>query len=185
MSRLFSFTGGTRGLYRVISQTTLCGEPLPAITHLDVTPGEAKDEARGEAFTLRGVTSNLRYTTASESTALKALQEPPGRANATCAALIPIRKSARWWDMPQDERRALFEEVSRHTTIGLRYLPAIARRLHHSRDLPGEAFDFLTWFDFAPQDSAAFDALLKALRQTREWDFIEREVEFRLERIAP
>jgi hypothetical protein len=63
----------------------------------------------------------------------------------------------------------------------LRYLPAIARRLHHSRDL-GEPFDFLTWFEFAPQDEPAFDDLLAALRATEEWNYVEREVDIRLER---
>ncbi len=179
-TRLFSFTGGSRGQYRVTSQATLKGEPLPTVTHLDVVQGEAT----GETFVLRGVTSNLRYTTAFESAALRAIQAAPGRTAATCAALIPIRKSARWWDMPQDERRAIFEEQSRHTTIGMRYLPAIARRLHHCRDLPGEAFDFLTWFDFAPADAPAFDALLAALRQTKEWSYIDREIEYRLVREA-
>ncbi len=55
----------------------------------------------------------------------------------------PIRKSEAWWSLPQDERRANFEERSRHIATGLKYLPAVARRLLHSRDL-GEPFDFLT-----------------------------------------
>jgi hypothetical protein len=46
--------------------------------------------------------------------------------------------------MSQDERRAVFEEQSRQIAVGLRYLPGVARRLHHSRELVG-AFDFLTW----------------------------------------
>ena len=33
------------------------------------------------------------------------------------------------------DRRAIFEERSKHMTIGMKYLPAIARRLHHCRDL--------------------------------------------------
>ena len=83
--------------------------------------------------------------------------------------------------MPQDERRAIFEEISHHTEIGLAYLPAVARRLHHCRDI-GEPFDFLTWFEFAPEHEAAFDALLAQLRATREWEFVEREAEVRLTR---
>lgn len=128
---------------------------------------------------LRGAISNLRYTTRDEVAILRSLQASLNRPSATCAALIPIKKTQGWWDLAQDERRAIFEEDSQHTTIGLRYLPAIARRLHHSRDL-GEPFDFLTWFEFAPEHQANFEALLRDLRSTREWAFVEREVDIRL-----
>ena len=99
--------------------------------------------------------------------------------SATAAALIPIQKSAAWWALPQDERRAVFEDRSHHIAASLGYLPRIARRLHHGRDL-GEPFDFVTWFEFAPADAAAFDELCAALRATEEWSFVEREVEVRL-----
>ena len=59
------------------------------------------------------------------------------------------------------------EERSRHIATGLNYLPAVARRLHHSRDL-GERFDFLTWFEFAPADQAGFGELAAVLRATGE-----------------
>lgn len=84
--------------------------------------------------------------------------------------------------MPQDERRAIFEEQSHHTEIGLDYLPEIARQLHHSRDL-GEPFDFITWFEFAPEHSDKFDALLLQLRASKEWQFVEREIDIRLQKI--
>lgn len=65
--------------------------------------------------------------------------------------------------------------------MGLTYLPAIARRLYHSRDL-GEIFDFLTWFEYAPKHESAFEELVKRLRATREWLFVDREVDIRLSR---
>jgi hypothetical protein len=43
------------------------------------------------------------------------------------------RPEATWWDLAQDKRRAIFEETSHPTAIGLKYLPSIARRLHHAR----------------------------------------------------
>jgi hypothetical protein len=65
----------------------------------------------------------------------------------------------------------------------MKYLPAIARRLHHCRDLgTPEPFDFLTWFEFAPEAQSAFDELLAALRATEEWKYIDREVELRATR---
>jgi len=66
-------------------------------------------------------------------------------------------------------------------TTGVEYLPAVARRLHHGRDL-GEPFDFLTWFEFAPEHAAAFDELVLRLRETEEWTYVEREIDLRLAR---
>src|SRR5439155_21115751 len=114
---------------------------------------------------------------------LVAKQEPLGRGVATRAALIPIRKSGEWWALSQDQRRAVFEESSHHIAIGVEYLPAVARRLHHSRDL-GEPFDFLTWFEFAPEDAGAFEELVSRLRATEEWAYVEREVDIRLSGVA-
>ena len=101
----------------------------------------------------------------------------------TRAALIPIRKNGAWWALTQDERRQVFEAQSQHIAIGLRYLPAIARRLHHCRDLsPDEPFDFLTWFEYTPTDAGAFEDLVGQLRASPEWRFVEREVDIRLSR---
>ena len=111
-----------------------------------------------------------------------AVQAPLGRAEACCAALIPLRKSAAWWALAQDERRAIFENASHHTQIGLRYLPAISRQLYHCRDLGGP-FDFLTWFEFDSAHTAAFEDLIGALRQTEEWQYVDREIDIRLSRL--
>jgi hypothetical protein len=107
---------------------------------------------------------------------------PLGRAEATLAAMIPIRKSEAWWALAQDERRAIFEDRSGHIASTLRFLPAIARRLHHSRDL-GEPFDFITWFEYAPAHAPLFDELVGLLRSTEEWTYVEREVDVRIERL--
>ena len=110
-------------------------------------------------------------------------QQGLGRPEATCAALIPIRKNPAWWALTQDERRSVLEERSQHIKIGLRYLPEVARRLHHCRDLSeNEPFDFLTWFEYAPTHEAAFDKLVAELRASEEWKYVEREVDIRLVR---
>lgn len=63
----------------------------------------------------------------------------------------------------------------------MKYLPAIARRLHHCRDLgEPQPFDFLTWFEFASEAAPAFDDLLAALRSTPEWTYVDWEVDIRL-----
>ncbi|MDX1981539.1 MAG: chlorite dismutase family protein [Bryobacteraceae bacterium] len=156
------------------------GEGLKAVERVEVGNADMAPPGPGIDWVLRGFTSNVRYSTGAEVAALRARQPALNRPEAVCAALIPIKKSALWWDLPQDERRLIFEETSRHIAIGQEYLPAIARRLHHCRDI-GEPFDFLTWFEFAPEHSPAFDELLVRLRATAEWGFVEREVEIRLE----
>jgi chlorite dismutase len=154
------------------------GAPLPVVPRLAVLDGTDAAEPGG-VWALRGVTSNVRYTRRDEQEALASRQSELGRPEATRAALIPITKSPAWWVLAQDERRELFEEISHHITIGLEYLPAVARRLYHGRDL-GEPFDFLTWFEYPSQHAPAFEELVARLRQTREWDFVEREVDIRL-----
>jgi hypothetical protein len=182
--RLFTFVGGTAGPWEVTSMRTVIGDELEAVERLRIVSGEVPAE-QGSGWSLRGVTSHERYVTRAEKNALAAAQADLGRADATAAAFIPIRKSAAWWALTQDERRTIFEETSAHIRIGLDYLPAVARRLHHCRDLTEDApFDFLTWFEFTPGDAVAFDEMLHRLRETAEWRYVEREVDVRL-RKAP
>jgi chlorite dismutase len=121
--------------------------------------------------------------TRAERIELEARQPVLGRREATYAALIPVAKSSAWWNLPHDERRAIFEERSAHIATGLRYLPAVARRLYQCRDL-GEPFDFVTWFEYAPTDALRFEELVAVLRRSEEWRYVEREVDIRLRRAA-
>jgi hypothetical protein len=183
--RLFGFVGGKGGEWSVVSAKAIVGDPLPAVERVDIVAGAVTTWPDGAKWCLRGVTSNERYVTREEKDVLVKKQAALGRPLATQAALIPIRKSAKWWALTQDERRALFEDKSKHIAVGLKYLPAVARRLHHCRDLSEtEPFDFLTLFDFAKADAAAFDDLVAALRATDEWKFVEREIDIRLTRVS-
>jgi hypothetical protein len=180
-ARLFSFIGGVTGAWRVMTMTTVVGAPLPNVTHLDIITGPAPERLDGAEWVLQGLTSNERYVTRSEKDQLIARQPALGRPEATCAALIPIRKTAAWWGLAQDERRNIFEASSKHVATGLRYLPAVARRLHHCRDLgENEPFDFLTWFEYGPSDSPAFDELVAELRASEEWRYVDREIDIRV-----
>ncbi len=157
------------------------GPPLTAVDRVALLVDPDLPTPQDSAWLLRGVTSYERYVRRAERSALVARQPSLGRSQATCAALIPIRKSAAWWELTQDERRAIFEERSHHISTGLEYLPAIARRLYHSRDL-GEPFDFLTWFEYAPASSELFEELVGKLHETEEWAYVEREIDIRLTR---
>lgn len=180
LERAYSFIGGPEGPREITSVRAVIGESLRTAHRLRIAVGLAATDD-GSSWVLRGVTSNERYTTRVEKDQLVSIQPPLGREQATCGALIPIRKSATWWSMTQDERRLVFEEQSHHIALGLTRLPAVARRLHHSRDL-GEPFDFLTWFEYAPQDASSFESLVTEMRATAEWRFVEREVDIRVRR---
>jgi hypothetical protein len=181
-SRLFTFIGGETGNWSITATRRITGDPWAPARKLTVVNGPVSDLA-GAKWLLRGVTSNERYVTRPDKNELVNRQEGLGRPDAVHAALIPIRKTAAWWALTQDERRSVFEEQSHHTAIGLKFLPAVARRLHHSRDLgTDEPFDFLTWFEFSKSNADAFDGLLADLRATKEWTYVERETEIRLVR---
>jgi hypothetical protein len=179
-----TFRGGQSGGWRVTSISPVTGEPLPFMPALSVIDGDAVSlplVPSRNAWRLVGVPSSLRYTERPEKQRLESMQPGLGRMEATCAALIPIRKSQAWWELTQEERRKIFEEKSHHIASSLRFLPAIARQLYHCRDL-GEPFDFLTWFEFAPAHASLFEELVGMLRRTEEWTYVEREVDVRVEK---
>lgn len=149
-----AFAGGTIGAWRVERISAVRGDTLPLVARVAVLEGSAGAPG-GAAWVLRGVTSHERYVTRAEHDALAEASPPLGRTEATRAALIPVRKSAVWWALAQDERRALFEERSRHVGTGLAYLPAVA---------------------------GPFEELVVRLRESAEWAYVEREVDIRLER---
>ena len=183
-TRLFSFSGGDTGRWRVIKMKAVVGEQLAAVKRLDIASRVEVASDPQAAWVLRGITSNERYIVPDEERSqLVAKQLVLGRPEAICAALIPIRKNADWWALTQAERQSVFERQSNHAKIGLRYFPTLARRLHHCRDLSeNEPFDFLTWFEYAPTDEAMFNKLLSELRATAEWKYVEREIDIRLMR---
>lgn len=179
---IVEFAGGDDGPWRIDRIDAVIGPSLAFAPRLAVIEGRRPDAPPPIAlWTLRAATSHVRYAHSNELAEMRARQEGLGRPQATRAALIPISKSETWWAMAQNERRAIFEETSHHIGIGLDYLPGVARRLHHGRDL-GETFDFLTWFEYAPEHAEAFETMCRRLRETEEWRYVTREVDIRLSR---
>jgi hypothetical protein len=181
MNNRYSFIGGKQGRWRVVDVRGVLGSSLERVERVNVVNDAVAELPVDSSWVLQSFTSNIRYAMRDEIDTLKAVQPDLNRSEAVSAVLIPIKKSIHWWEMAQDERRAIFEEASHHTAVGLEYLPGVARRLLHCRDL-GEPFDFLTWFEFAPEHTEAFDELLVRMRASKEWEYVEREVEVRLER---
>jgi chlorite dismutase len=178
MDNIFDFVGGDSGEWRVRRINTVIGDSLENVSYIKIVPSSTMKSNEG-LWTLKGVRSNLRYTEKDEEDKLVSIQAGLGRIEATHAALIPIHKSKDWWKLAQDDRRKIFEGQSKHIRTGLKYLPAIARRLYHCKDF-NEPFDFLTWFEYAPKDSGAFEELVGELRRTEEWKYVDREVDIRL-----
>ncbi|MES2575263.1 MAG: chlorite dismutase family protein [Bacteroidota bacterium] len=176
---IFDFIGDNSGEWEVTSMRAVKGNPIASVSHLTKVPRHDLVQSETGIWSLKGVISNLRYTEKEDKDKLAAVQQDLGRSTSTLAAFIPIRKSEAWWNLAQDERRKIMENKSQHTHTGMKYLPAIARKLFHSRDL-GEAFDFLTWFEYAPADADAFEELLDTLRKTEEWTYVNREIDIRL-----
>ena len=178
--RLVQFVGGKTGAWRVLAIRPVQGDVLPQVERIAVRRGDESSPLESQ-WILSGVISNIRYVERREQQELTLKQAPLGRSEATMAALIPIRKTAAWWNLTQEERRNVFENKSHHIAEGVRYLPSVARQLYHSRDV-GEPFDFLTWFEYAPEYSEAFEELVRTLRKTEEWRFVDREIDIRLMR---
>jgi len=178
--RLIRFAGGQSGVWRVLVVRSVRGEVLPQVERVAVYRGSEPSPLESR-WTLSGVISNTRYVERPEQQELTLKQAPLSRSEATRAALIPIRKTAAWWNLTQEERRNVFENKSHHIAEGIRYLPSVARQLYHSRDI-GEPFDFLTWFEYAPQRSEAFEELVRTLRNTEEWRYVDQEIDIRLTR---
>ncbi|MET0413718.1 MAG: chlorite dismutase family protein [Polyangiaceae bacterium] len=132
-----------------------------------------------------GVTQHVVYTAAQERLELARISAPE---SGPLAVLIPICKSAAWWSLAQDERRAFLRTgTPGHFEIGLEYASTIYRRLYHARTLPGSTWDFLTYFEFPAERRHDFERLLARLRdanQNPEWQFVEREVELWLSKGA-
>src|SRR5215469_8146764 len=140
--RLVRFVGGNTGMWRVLSIRSVQGDGLPRAERVAVRRGEPS--SLEYQWALSGVISNIRYVERQEQQELTLKQAPLGRAEATMAALIPIRKTAASWNLTHEERRNIFETKSHHITEGVRYLPSVARQLYHSRDI-GEPFDSSTF----------------------------------------
>ena len=179
-----TFRGGQSGAWKITSLAAVKGETLAPVPALSVVRSAAIALPllpSQTSWRLAGVASHLRYVERAEKAQLERARAELGRPEASCAALIPIKKSSAWWELTQEERRQIFEDKSYHIATSLKYLPAIARQLYHCRDL-GEPFDFVTWFEYAPEHAGMFEDLVGMLRATEEWSYVEREVDVRVVR---
>ena len=119
MNHRYSFVGGQQGAWRVAEMRCISGAPLERVVSVNVVNHPVTELPSDSAWVLQSFTSNVRYAKRDELNTLQAVQPGLNRVEAICAVLIPIKKTAQWWEMAQDERRAIFEDESHHTATGL------------------------------------------------------------------
>ena len=92
LPRWFTFIGAGQGPWAVRSAGTLMGDALPpASRRLNETKGAADAPLRGVAWALAGITGKERYVEKHEKVSLLGILAGLGCAEATRAALIPVR----------------------------------------------------------------------------------------------
>jgi chlorite dismutase len=76
--------------------------------------------------------------------------------------VIPIRKDADWWSLPQEQRAAMMQE---HTEASLPYNKTVKRKLYHATGL--DDLDFITYFETSRLED--FQNLILALEKVKEF----------------
>lgn len=173
--------------YRVDRVKTVTGTPGLAVrpgAKLVRVEAAARFDVGGLKPLCAGVPQHLEYTSREQKEALASSRQPLPASTETVVVLIPIRKSAVWWALPQDERAAHFrarDGKAGHTAIGATYTDRVYRKLYHTRyAVESTDHDFLTYFEFETAHAVAFEQLLTELRDTTanpEWQYVDREYE--------
>ncbi|WP_199229632.1 chlorite dismutase family protein [Azospirillum sp. TSO22-1] len=116
-----------------------------------------------EVEALLGFTKPLNYITKDKSAELNgALTSAAYQGDAPrFAIVVPIKKSAEWWNMKAEGR---LKEIETHTQPTLAYLGNVKRKLYHSTGL--DDTDFITYFE--TNDLEAFNGLALSLMQVPE-----------------
>jgi hypothetical protein len=138
-------------------------------------------------LSLEGAERAPRYTSAelNDFAYKHAATRRSGR-HAPCAFIVPISKTAEWWARNALERHAFFyphvdgatgAAVPGHAQAAEAGIPTIFRRLFHNPDGYGRngQYDFITYFECAPEHVETFTRIHEALRDTAknpEWRFV-------------
>ncbi len=155
---------------------------------------EIDDELRrrlgdsADVISLGGAVRGPRYSSA-EMTHYSQKHSPTRRSGRLTrnAILMPIRKTAEWWQLTPLERQVYFYPhvdkdsgcpVKGHAQAAEKGIPSLYRRMYHNPDgyeRPNE-LDFLAYFECDDEALPVFDHVLGALRdpaQNPEWRYVQ------------
>jgi chlorite dismutase len=111
--------------------------------------------------TFNGITKKANYVPGFSDDLKTVLKTPPDPGHKPYVIVVPVRKDAEWWLMPQDGRNAMMKE---HTEATVAYLKTVKRKLYHASGL--DDLDFITYFETAKLDD--FNNLIIGLERVRE-----------------
>ena len=147
---------------------------------------------------LDGAERTPRYSSAEMRTFAykRALARQSGRI-AGNAIIMPMSKTAAWWEKSALERHTYFyphhehsngSPVKGHAQAAEQGIPKIFRRLYHNPDgyQRENEFDFLTYFECTDENLPVFDHICRALRdegQNPEWKYVVEGPEWRGKRV--
>jgi hypothetical protein len=185
--RGFSSGSGDRRLSAARYAVQVCGKYRPRLDEVEAELRRRLGDA-GEVIALDGAERSPRYTSSEmyEYAYRRAAVRTTGR-HARNAFVLPVSKSAEWWQKPALERHAYFYphvdsstacHVNGHARTAEHGIATIFRRLFHNPDgygRPGE-FDFITYFECDDQHVDTFERIHHALRDTTrnpEWRYVQ------------
>jgi len=162
------------------------GKYRPRLIEVEIDLRRRIGEIAG-IFAIEGALRSPMYTshTLHEFAYKPAGQRRPGR-QSPMALVLPISKSQEWWQRDALERHAFFYPhvdpttgcpALGHARAAEEGIAVLYRRLFHNPDgyeQPGE-YDFITYFECAPEHVATFERVHAALRDTSknpEWRFV-------------
>ena len=122
--------------------------------------GTVFGHALKHTHTFNGMTKALNYAPSFPDD-IKAELKTPAPEGSPYAVVVPIRKDAAWWSLPQETRTAMLKE---HTAATVPYLKTVKRKLYHSSGL--DDLDFITYFETAKLED--FNNLVIALLKVKE-----------------
>ena len=163
------------------------GKYRPRLNELEAELRRRLGDA-GEVIALDGAERTRRYTSSElyEYAYRRAVPRKPGRV-ARNVFVLPISKSAEWWQLSSLERHTFFYPhvdsnsgcpVHGHARTAQDGIATVYRRLYHNPDgyeRPGE-FDFVTYFECEDEHVPTFCRIHESLRDTArnpEWRYVK------------
>jgi chlorite dismutase len=89
------------------------------------------------------------------------METPSDPGSKPYAIVVPIRKDAEWWNLPQPGRLEMMQE---HAQVTTPYVKTVKRNLYHASGL--DDLDIITYFETAKLDD--FHNLILALERVQE-----------------